>query len=828
MKKIKSLMALVLCVSVIFGGLPNVMRVKAQSSYGFAFKTDIGQERKYTNDFLKVLYSCYYEGGGEITILKDMEIEMYDEYIYEQLTANTTLVIPEGIRVEVVNKGIINNGVVQVYGTLDVSTCEGTVRGNGSFCKQRTGTIIRKQLNAIWKEGMSFQTEGIHYGQTLSEVDIIESSLSWAMSQNGNWVFEKPSYIPSVGTYKFDIAYQPDNTMSYDKFCVSQGAEVTVFPTEPKLQEYTKQTIYCGESYDVLEQDFTFVNPYTTQVVEGVSSVENPEEKVEKTGDQEATIHFYPADNNYKETSAKIYFSAVRTTPLLGEKPTPQRNGIFEETLGDVPLTKGYCIHPITKEKIAGNWQWKEEDEKLQLGEKEYEVIFVPEKDYYDTVESKVTLYTEPKTMTQIALPTGSAITYGDTLEKSQLSFSYTEYGKYEWKDKDAIPSVSGSSAYIVFTPKDTISYDWSSVPGYQEETKQIICEIPIEVIPKKGNLSNIVLAVAFCGDTLSQVPISLQNDQDTIYWVNPEQIVKETGNYEVVFLPSDRENYDWSYYQPDYAGRIHTTVSLQVLPKAIAGSGSYGLVLQEVVLTSQQENLSCRWKDGTVLLDLVGTKEYPILYSWEGKEYERMISVTIGKKEGKTPVGLKVSSESTYGAKDGYIAGVSSEMEYRKKGGVYQKVPDKVSILTNLEPGSYEIRYGENAISKAGKPITLIVEEGEEKTERDPIVITTLVSKLSTFQTTAKTIPERGKIQKIVRKKRSAKVTCKKQKNCFYQVKYSVKKKGGSSKKKTYKKNRFTIKKLKKEKKYYFRVRAYKKSESGKVYGKWSKVKSA
>lgn len=59
------------------------------------------------------------------------------------------------------------------------------------------------------------------------------------------------------------------------------------------------------------------------------------------------------------------------------------------------------------------------------------------------------------------------------------------------------------------------------------------------------------------------------------------------------------------------------------------------------------------------------------------------------------------------------------------------------------------------------------------------------------------------------------------------YQIQYSLKKKFPSkkTKKKTTSKRKFTIKKLTKKKTYYFRVRAYKKVNGKKVYGKWSKA---
>ncbi len=61
------------------------------------------------------------------------------------------------------------------------------------------------------------------------------------------------------------------------------------------------------------------------------------------------------------------------------------------------------------------------------------------------------------------------------------------------------------------------------------------------------------------------------------------------------------------------------------------------------------------------------------------------------------------------------------------------------------------------------------------------------------------------------------------------YQLYYSTKKIGGYKKLATYKKNvtKATTNKLKSGKKYYFKVRTYKKTASGNVYSKWSSAKS-
>ena len=58
------------------------------------------------------------------------------------------------------------------------------------------------------------------------------------------------------------------------------------------------------------------------------------------------------------------------------------------------------------------------------------------------------------------------------------------------------------------------------------------------------------------------------------------------------------------------------------------------------------------------------------------------------------------------------------------------------------------------------------------------------------------------------------------------YQLQYALNKKFKKKKSIQTKKTKYTIKKLKKKKTYYIRVRAYKMNGKKKVYGKWSTVK--
>ena len=80
----------------------------------------------------------------------------------------------------------------------------------------------------------------------------------------------------------------------------------------------------------------------------------------------------------------------------------------------------------------------------------------------------------------------------------------------------------------------------------------------------------------------------------------------------------------------------------------------------------------------------------------------------------------------------------------------------------------------------------------------------------------------------KLTQKKRTVTVSWKKVTGAAgYQIRYSTSKKWKGRKQKLSRKNKVTVKNLKKKKTYYFRVRAYWFDGEEKVYGAWSKTKS-
>lgn len=128
--------------------------------------------------------------------------------------------------------------------------------------------------------------------------------------------------------------------------------------------------------------------------------------------------------------------------------------------------------------------------------------------------------------------------------------------------------------------------------------------------------------------------------------------------------------------------------------------------------------------------------------------------------------------------------------------------------------------------------PVTDSGNSTENTTKDETLPITPPESeKTETSETTVSKITKPGKVKKITLKnvkKKKIKVTIKKVFGADgYEIRYATNKKFKGVKKVTTKKTSYTIKKLKKGKTYYVKVRAFRYDENGKkLYGKYSSVK--
>lgn len=144
------------------------------------------------------------------------------------------------------------------------------------------------------------------------------------------------------------------------------------------------------------------------------------------------------------------------------------------------------------------------------------------------------------------------------------------------------------------------------------------------------------------------------------------------------------------------------------------------------------------------------------------------------------------------------------------------QKVTVKNSLMTLNSGSEYKVSYSGN--KSVGTATMKITGTGNYN---------------GTITKTFKINPKGVSLKSVKKGKKSFKATWKKSSKTWttgYQVQYSTSKKFKSPKAKTltsYKKTKLTVKKLKKHKKYYVRVRTYKKVGKAKYYSGWSSAKS-
>lgn len=200
-----------------------------------------------------------------------------------------------------------------------------------------------------------------------------------------------------------------------------------------------------------------------------------------------------------------------------------------------------------------------------------------------------------------------------------------------------------------------------------------------------------------------------------------------------------------------------------------------------------------------------------PYRFSWNSVDEATMYYFYLnGEKLGSTTETIYIVDESYVENLDKYTVGVTTVVV----GGDGETIIESVmTTLTYPQEPTEEATTPENVTTKPGTTTP-------EKVTTKPTITTkvTKPSKVKSFK--AKNI-----------KSKKVKLTWKKVKNVSgYQIVYARNKKFTKNKKTVKVKKasitKKTIKKLKKNKTYYFRVRAYKKVNKQLVYGTWSKVR--
>ena len=282
----------------------------------------------------------------------------------------------------------------------------------------------------------------------------------------------------------------------------------------------------------------------------------------------------------------------------------------------------------------------------------------------------------------------------------------------------------------------------------------------------------------------------------------------------------NDKTDYDVTYEKNINAGTATVIIT---------GKGNYtGTIKKEFKIEKTSYNMnSVKFENKTVTYDgkahsIIATglpQGVKVTYNLNNKinagKYEIIATFTgdgtnynvISSKKAILQINAKDISSTV-------VSGISNQTYTGKELKQSIVVKDKDIILK--EGTDYDVSYKDN--KKVGTATVEIKGKGN---------YTGKISK------TFKINPKGTSLSKLKKGKKQFKATWKKQKTqtTGYQIEYSTNKKFKSGNKKvTIKKNKTTsttVKKLKKNKKYYVRIRTYKNVKGTKYYSGWSKVKN-
>lgn len=317
---------------------------------------------------------------------------------------------------------------------------------------------------------------------------------------------------------------------------------------------------------------------------------------------------------------------------------------------------------------------------------------------------------------------------------------------------------------------------------------------------------------------------LSRENNYEEYYKFTPGRtgtlkIVSTGSNYYV--SNSVREEFTNDMLS-DYPGILYDTAGYSL-------TRNYALVKGATYLIGiRNHNRYGTANDYTIAFEFKGGKEsFSEDYSNENEDMSSAKSVQLNK----TYYGVKTITENTDWFK--FTLRSDSEIQIPLTGDISCDIYNSSRIKevdsyqeqwyglrkVSLKKGTYYIR-----INGSGQYSFFISDGKQSSVGTGTKPSNTKPSKTNTVKVTK---PKATYITKLSKGSKRFKVSVKKQSVTGYQVQYFLKSNFKGSKTKTFQGTSCTVKKLKAKKKYYVRVRSYKKSGSKTLYSAWSAKKS-
>ncbi|HKF46366.1 MAG TPA: protease pro-enzyme activation domain-containing protein [Terracidiphilus sp.] len=253
---------------------------------------------------------------------------------------------------------------------------------------------------------------------------------------------------------------------------------------------------------------------------------------VPHAGVQSRSVTFTPTDTtNYNSVIALVTITVNKATPTVSTWPTAS-NIPFGQTLGSSTLTGGTA-------SVPGTFAWSLPSIVPHIGVQSRNVTFTPtDTTNYNTTSGYVTITVIKGTPTVSTWPTGSAITFGQTLAASTLTGGTASVpGTFAWTVPSIVPHIGVQSRSVTFTPTDTT--DYNTVSGYSTVT----VNKATPTVSTWPTASTITFGQTLASSTLTGGAASVAG---TFAWSAPS-IAPHAGvqSRSVTFTPTDTTDYN-------------------------------------------------------------------------------------------------------------------------------------------------------------------------------------------------------------------------------------------------------------------------------------------
>ncbi len=151
------------------------------------------------------------------------------------------------------------------------------------------------------------------------------------------------------------------------------------------------------------------------------------------------------------------------------------------------------------------------------------------------SISSSYNVRVDKVILDDVASPTASSITYETKLSESTLSDS-----GWTWAAPDTVPTVTNSGYEAYYVIDDAVNYDWTRVPGYDEENGRLVRTILVTVEKKEVDVPTIASKV-YTGQLQTADVL-----ESTYYTVTENAGGTNVGTYSVVLTLVDSKNYRW------------------------------------------------------------------------------------------------------------------------------------------------------------------------------------------------------------------------------------------------------------------------------------------